>query len=231
MFDRAVALDAQYAMACAALGATYFNDWFYQWNNDPTQSLDRAFVLGQRAVASDDSLPAAHTLLSTVDLWRRQYDQAAVEAQRTIDLDPDSAGGFVANAAGGYDALATILAFAGRSQLAIPLFKKAARLDPRNLTLYLTRLGFAYRLAGRCDEALVPLQEAITLTPGNELPHLFLAGCYAELGRMKEAQAEIAEVMRLNPSYSLEWASRNVPYKDPAVRERFLAAQRKAGLK
>jgi tetratricopeptide (TPR) repeat protein len=189
-------------------------------------------VLGQQAVVLDDSIPAAHEILSSVYLWRKQYDEAATEPQRTIDLDPNSAGGyFDANSAGGYDALATILVFAGRTLQAIPLIKKAARLDPLNRVLYLNRLGFAYRVADRCEEALVPLKEAIALTPGNYLLHIFLAGCYVELGRPKEAQGEAAEAMRLNPNYSLEWASRNVPFKDPTLQERFFAVQREAGLK
>jgi adenylate cyclase len=123
------------------------------------------------------------------------------------------------------------LVFAGRPLEAIPLINKAMRLDPLNRVLYLNRLGFAYRAADRCEEALAPLEEAVTLTPGNYLLHIFLAGCYVELGRLKEAQAQAAEVMRLNPNYSLEWASRNVPYKDPVFRERYFAVQRKAGLK
>ncbi|HEV8713812.1 MAG TPA: hypothetical protein VGX03_13420 [Candidatus Binatia bacterium] len=52
-----------------------------------------------------------------------------------------------------------------------------------------------------------------------------------QLGRQEEAQAQAAEVLRLNPNYSLEVMRRNLPYKDPAVLERFLAVQRKAGLK
>jgi adenylate cyclase len=86
-------------------------------------------------------------------------------------------------------------------------------------------------MAGRCEEALAPLQEAIRLSP-NFLPaHSVLAGCYAELGRQGEAEATAAEVLRLNPNFSLEVVRRNLPYKDPADLERFLAAQRKAGLK
>jgi adenylate cyclase len=232
MFDRAIALDPQYAPAYVALSATYFNDWFYQWNINRAQSLDRALALGQQAVALDDSLPAAHLALSSVYLWRKQHDQAEAEAERSIDLDPNSAGGYLYSVtAGGYDALATVLVFAGRPLEAIPLINKAMRLDPLNRVLYLNRLGFAYRAADRCEEALAPLKEAITLTPGNYLLHIFLAGCYVELGRLKEAQTEAAEVMRLNPNYSLDWASQNVPYKNPAFRERYFAVQRKAGLK
>ena len=42
---------------------------------------------------------------------------------------------------------------------------------------------------------------------------------------------EAAEVLRLNPKFSLEVHRQRMPIKDPAVLERHIAALRKAGLK
>jgi adenylate cyclase len=61
--------------------------------------------------------------------------------------------------------------------------------------------------------------------------HLTLAAVYSELGRAAEARAEAAEVLRLNPQFSLEVHRQREPIKDPALLERQLAALRKAGLK
>ena len=92
-------------------------------------------------------------------------------------------------------------------------------------------LGLAYLVAGRYEEALVPLKKALTLIPNHVLAHILLAVCYVELGRLEEARAEGAEVLRISPTFSLEVARQNWPYKDPAVVERHVAALRKAGLK
>ena len=46
-----------------------------------------------------------------------------------------------------------------------------------------------------------------------------------------EARAETAEVLRLNPKFSLEVHKQRMPIKDPVVLERHIAALRKAGLK
>jgi hypothetical protein len=51
----------------------------------------------------------------------------------------------------------------------------------------------------------------------------------SELAREEEARA--AEVLRINPQFSLEALQQRLPYKDPAELERHLAALRKAGLK
>jgi adenylate cyclase len=223
MYEKAIALDPQYAGAYARLGWTYWLDWSSQWSQDRAQSLERAFELGQRAVALDDSLSLAHQVLSLAYLWKKQHDQAIAEAERAVVLDP--------NDANGYAGLGNMLAFAGRPEEGIELIEKAMRLNPRSPPSNLIILGVAYLTAERCEEALVPLQKALTLNPNFGFAHSNLAVCYAELGRLEEARAEAAAVMRLNPNFSLEVARQNLPLKDPAVLERVLDSMRKAGLK
>jgi adenylate cyclase len=86
-------------------------------------------------------------------------------------------------------------------------------------------------VAGHYTEAVAPLQRFLSHYP-NILPaHLMLATVYSELGQAAEARAEAAEVLRLNPKFSLEIHKQRMPIKDPAVLERHIAALRKAGLK
>ena len=58
-----------------------------------------------------------------------------------------------------------------------------------------------------------------------------LAVVYSELGQAAEARAEVGEVLRLNPHFSLAVHEQRMPIKDPAALERHLAALRTAGLK
>jgi TolB-like protein/Tfp pilus assembly protein PilF len=223
MYEKAIELDPQYADAYAGMGMTYWIEWFYQWNKDRAQSLDRAFDLAQRAVALNDSLSLPHRVLSNVYVWKRQHDQALVEIERAIALDP--------NDADGYLALGGVLAFAGRPEEGIGLFEKAMRLNPRYPPLYLMNLGFAYRMAGRYEEALTPLKKVLTFNPNFVPARVNLAICYAELGRLEEAQSEVAECYRINPGFSPEVIKQWLPYKNPADIERFLDGLRKAGVK
>jgi adenylate cyclase len=221
MFEKAIELDPQYAAAYAGLAWTYF--WFYRWSPGRAQSLERALEVAQRAVALDDSLPLPHRTLSQVYGWKKQLDQAIVEAEQAIALDPNDADGYVT--------LGSIMVFAGRTEEAIGLIEKAMRRNPRYPPTYLLQLGTAYRAAGRYEEALVPLKKVLALNPNLNPAHFNLAICYAELNRMEEARAEVAEMLRLNPNASLDVFKQGLPYKDPAVLERMLAALRKTGLK
>jgi adenylate cyclase len=49
--------------------------------------------------------------------------------------------------------------------------------------------------------------------------------------RPAETRAEAAEVLRINPNWSLEVWKQRIPYKEPATLERVFTALRKAGLK
>src|SRR5262249_22362218 len=90
VFEKALALDPQYAEAYAFLGWTYFREWSFQWSQDP-QALDEALALAQRAVAVDDSLAQAHAILGSVYLWKKQYEQAIAAGKRAIALDANFA--------------------------------------------------------------------------------------------------------------------------------------------
>ena len=220
LFEKAIALDPQYAEAYARLSLILSWQWVYQWSQDP-QTLEHAFGMAQQAVALDDSLPIAHEMLAYVYLYKRQHEQAIAAAKRAVSLAPIAEGSAM---------LGLILNFAGQPEEAIELIEKAIRLNPRYFN-YLVRLGMAYCLTRRYDEAITTLKIA-GIRNSDHLPlHLHLAVSYSELGRDEEARAEVAELRRLSPTYSLEGVKQVMPFKDPADLERYLAALRKAGLK
>ncbi len=51
------------------------------------------------------------------------------------------------------------------------------------------------------------------------------------MGREKEAHAEAAEVLRINPKYSLDSFAKSLAYKDQSQNDKIVDALRKAGLK
>jgi tetratricopeptide (TPR) repeat protein len=201
---------------------SYLQQWLFQLSHDP-QNLEQAFAAAQRAIALNDSASWSHMALGAVYLLQKQYEQSMAEMERAIALDPNNAWSHVG--------LAEVLSFVGRPQEAIGSVEKAIRLNPPYAAQYSASLGLAYYLTGRSEEAVVPLKKFLSSFPNHLGAHSILAAVYSELDKGTEARAEAAEVLRLNPNFSLEVDKQRSPIKDPAVLERHLAALRKAGLK
>ena len=51
------------------------------------------------------------------------------------------------------------------------------------------------------------------------------------MGREEDARAEAAEVLRINPKFSLDYFAKILPFKDQSVIDTHINALRKAGLK
>jgi len=185
--------------------------------------LAQALAAAQRGLALNDSLPPGHQILGYVYLWQKQYEPAMAELERAIALDP--------NLVDGYAFLAEVLSRVGRPEEAGGMAEQALRLKPNVADYHFINIGAAYDLVGRPEEAIAPLKQYLSHYPNILGAHLTLAAVYSELGREAEARAEAAEVLRINPQFSLEVHKQRVPIKDPAVLERQLAALRKAGLK
>jgi hypothetical protein len=57
-----------------------------------------------------------------------------------------------------------------------------------------------------------------------------LAAAYAQSGQLEEASKEAAEVLRINPGFTIESHKRLVLHKDPKDAEHLIDGLRKAGL-
>jgi tetratricopeptide (TPR) repeat protein len=218
---QALVHDPNNQFAYANLAWSYVWQWGWQLSQDP-QVLEQALAAAQKALALNDSLLWAHTALGAVYLFQKQHDRARAEAERAIALDP--------NLAEGYMVLAAILNATGKLEEALGVAEKAVRLGSSN-PLFLFELGHAYCLSGRYEEAIAALQKFLTHYPNLLHAQLFLATAYNEVGREEEARAAAAEVLRINPKFSLEAMKQRAPNTDRAVVERGVAALRKAGLK
>jgi adenylate cyclase len=177
----------------------------------------------QRAVALNEFYYINHIILGFIYLYQQQYEPALAEMERAVTLAP--------KVAHTHAALAVVLGCVGRSADALEAVAQALRLKSFGADEYLASVSTAYALAGRAEEAIAPLKRFLSRYPNRLDAHLTLAGIYSGLGQAAEARAEAAEVLRLNPKFSLEVCKQRMPVKDPAVLEQSVAALRKAGLK
>jgi adenylate cyclase len=218
--ERAAELDPAYADAYALLAVTYSRAVLFRWSTDPAADLARSYELAQEALALDDSNSGALITICEIDWLGKHFDQAIDACRRAVAINPNDAGGYVE--------LSDALTVAVRSQEAVSAAEKAMRLDPTRSDFYAYFIAVPYSQMGRSQEAATLLKQHIAAYPDNVWAHVALAGIYVELGHETDARAEAAEVMRLNPQFTL---AELAVTEDPAVNRRFESDLRKAGLK
>jgi len=221
--EEAIALDPKYAWAYAVLGRAHMMDVFLRSTKSPKDSIAKAIELVQRALVLDDTLAEAYSLLGFLFSNTRQYDKALAKAEHAVALNP--------NSAYAHYMLGKILVFDGRWEESIPEYKKAIRLNPMPPNTYLWSLGLSYAWTGQYEEAITWCKKAVLQEPNSLMAHEMMAVVYSLSGREEEARAEVTEILRLNPKFSLEKVAKSCGYKKETDCERLIGALQKAGLK
>ena len=223
MIEEAIAMCPENPMGYINLGWVYSIDYVLGNTKSPRETIEKGIELAQKALAMDDSIALAHALLCRLYIDKREYDKAIAEGQRAVALNP-----------GGWGVLgiyATCLTYAGRPEEAIPLLQKAIRLSPFGPYYLYTNFGSALRMTGRFKEAVLAYKKANQLAPDRSDTDASLVVTYSMMGREKEARAEAAAVLRINPKFSVDSFAQNSLYKDQSETDKVVNALRKAGLK
>jgi adenylate cyclase len=222
-FEEALALDPNYAAAFNLLARTHFMDVWLGSSKSPKASLMTAIDLTQKAIVLDDSLADSHALLGYLYTLTRQHDKAIAQGERAVELDPNSSLAYLW--------LGTSLNYIGRNEEAVAMIEKAIRHNPMPPSSWFVFLGSALSNAGRYDEAVTASRKAVELSPNNIFAQLALVLSCNLGSRDEEAHSAAAEVLRLQPNFSVDNFAKRMPYKDPADTQRIVKAWRKAGLK
>jgi adenylate cyclase len=105
------------------------------------------------------------------------------------------------------------------------------RYDPFYVPAVPLALGIARYYLKEYSEALPLLREFTSRSPNVSQGHIVLAACLAQLGRLDEARAEAAEVLRIDRNYTNDGTQRRMSlFERPEDAEHLFDALRKAGL-
>jgi len=156
MYERAIALDPNFALACARLAQTHGE--VYWANTDRTaKRLALMRAAAEKAVRLDPDLPEAHLALGFY-YYRglRDYDRALAEFAVGLQRQPTHDELLVARGA--------VLRREGRFAEAAPYFARAAELDPRSAEKAIVLAGSYARLRDY-PNAVRYLERTIALNP------------------------------------------------------------------
>jgi TolB-like protein/Tfp pilus assembly protein PilF len=210
-------------MTYVMLGFVHQNEYWLGIGKSSRESIEKGVELAQKALAMDDSLWSGHGLLSVFYALKREYEKSIAEAERAVALDPGGASV--------HNLYAISLNYACRWEDAIPMFQKALRLDPVGTTGLYLNFGNALRNTGRFEEAVSAYKKALQRAPDNIFAHINLAVAYIMMGREQDARAEAAEVIRINPKFSVDSYAKRLVSRDQSAIDNIVESLRKAGLK
>jgi adenylate cyclase len=223
LLGQSLSIDPGYARAYALLSWTYVHTYVEPIDGDylNPRGLDHAYELAKKAVQLDANLPQAHSHLGWALLFKRRHDAAIAAWERARALNPN----FIDH----YYGLG--LVYAGEPAKAIEILEANSRLDPfqHHASHYPIR-GHAYYMCRQYAEAVPPLREGASRSPNIRIIPLWLAAAHAQLGQLAEAHVEAAEVLRIEPGFTIEKWKCTTVYKNPEDADHLFDGLRKAGL-
>ena len=229
--EQAIDLDPLNAQAHRWYSEVFISDWMAYWEEDRTATLMTAYESAKTAVTLDDSFSEALATLGSIQVCRREYDDAQRNLERAIQLNPNDT-----EALGLYG---YFLVCVGQVDEALTQLELSARINPFQPDWTNWVKGCAYFTARRYDEAVGILRTI--KNPVNQVRG-WLAASYAGAGRHDEAHATLEEFLRVAED-EMEVFPGNVPggwrnywhniaeqYQDEADFEHLYDALIKSGL-
>ena len=142
-------------------------------------------------------------------------------AEEAFELDP--------NGAEIHNHLGYFLSMDGNFEEAILLYEKAIRLNPYPPSFYYNRLGSAYALMERYDDAIDVCKKGLKRQPSDFMGRFILAAVYIWQGREEEAQIETSKILNVISDFSLSSLRETSLYKNKEIIELWIEALGKAG--
>jgi adenylate cyclase len=162
-------------------------------SNDVQGDLARVEQLLGEVLERDPNRSLAHAVMGTLRRTQSRMAEAQAELDAAIALDR--------NDAWAIRQLGQTLMGSGQPEAAIPYLEKAIRLNPREPYVgnAYGALARSHLFLGHTDQAIAFLRRARTEMPRHWAHHGALAGALGLKGDIDEAQAEIAEMLKLKP--------------------------------
>jgi len=182
-----------------------------------------AIPMFQKAIRLNPSGPAwYYTSFGQALRMTGRFEEAVSAYEKAIPLAP--------NSIWAHFGLALTYLYAGKAAEAIPFCQKAIELSSSGPFYFYNVFGTVLRITGRFEEAVSTYKKALQLAPDDIFARAGLATTYIMMGREKEARAEGAEILRIDPNFTIERFLKGAP-GNQSYKDRIADALRKAGLK
>jgi len=192
MFEHALQLE-RLPDALAGLADALSGNVLDGFSDAPENDLRRSDELVSAVLAANPNNFLAHAVKAQILRAQKRYDEAIVEYETAIALNPTCLGCLI------HLARAKILI--GEPAAAIPLLNRALLISPRDPQIGFMhyRLGLANLLLGNTDEAIRWYKTAVLIYYERADAYLELGAALSLKGETAAAQAALAEAAKLHP--------------------------------
>ena len=188
VFERALALDPNYALAYAGLGDTYWKK--YENNKEPAW-IEKSRKACEQANRLDSRLSSADVCLGTLYVGTGNYRGAVLEFKRAVENEPTNDAAFH-GLADAYERL-------GKLQDAEKTYQSAIELRPHYWASY-NWLGVFYFRHARFPEAVEMFSQVVALAPDSFRGYTNLGAAYVEQARYNEAITVLERSTAIRPT-------------------------------
>ena len=196
MFERAIALDPDFALAYAGLARICGR--YYEMREQNQRWIDRGLAACKRGLELEPNLAEMLVARAYIAFAQQQYGEAIDFARKAIERKW--------NCDGAYDVLGRALFSSGRLQEAADLVERAVEANGDD---YYTYVPFLNALGAIGDKEgqrklrgreMKVLEDQLELVPEDMRARILLAVDYAELGRPEDAIRELKKAVALRPN-------------------------------
>lgn len=223
-YNKAIELDADYALAYAGLAYLYTERYMFFENT--TEQLHLADKASLRALELDPDLAEAHSARGYYLSQTEEYQEAEAEFKRALELDPNS-----------YDACylyGRVCIVKEDNELAAELFRRAVEIDPTDifassmLHLVYMNMGEVERAKAAGVVSLRNLRNHLKSQPGDVRALQLAATTCAKEGLSEEAYKYITTMCHLAPDDTGVLYNSACAYAVLGEREKSLAQLKRA---
>lgn len=220
-FERALALDPEYARAHASLAVTYAREIVHNRAHPPSlAAIEQGLQAAVRAIQLDPGIPHAYFALGLLNLGLTEYDTALAAVRHSVKID--------ANFSDGYALLAEASLYGGKLQEAEAAIKRAKLLHPHHPPFYHWIEGSILYQQEQYEEARLLLEQAADFSP-RFIPGLIsLAANYGRQGLRHEASKVLTLLKERDPELDPEASVATMPYRYVQRREALLLGLKEA---
>jgi class 3 adenylate cyclase/tetratricopeptide (TPR) repeat protein len=221
-FEHVYRLDSGSPVGPAYLSMIHLRDVMFGWAISRNKSLMEAVKWAEKAVQFEETDGLAHIVLASIHLINRRYDEALSTCRKALEIRPNCP---MANSS-----LANVLHYCGESDEAVELIREAILISPSHPSWYEVILAAAYLELGELQNSISAAKKGTEINPKDIDARLMLCSGYNFAGLSQEARTTAREVIKVNPSFSLENYAETQPYRDEATLKRLIGSLREAGL-